>query len=129
MGRIDTLIRKCRKRGGDCQCAGQSCEAVRAIAEARKPSLATIAAAEKQLAALHEKSRRLASPLAKLLPGVTLDPPKPGYVPVVLIDTPDGYFGYEDADGEDFVEADWPFDVDHVWPEDCERLGIRVTVV
>jgi hypothetical protein len=45
----------------------------------------------------------------------------------MVFDGVDGHFGYEKPD-DDWEEADWPFNESLVWPDDCERHGIRVEV-
>jgi hypothetical protein len=121
--RIEAMAKRCRRRGGDCQCH-RMCQAI-IEAERELQSLAVQQVyLQRQRERLENLTKRLKAPMATLKDGFTFE--KRGE-PVMVFDGENSEFGYEDTDGE-WAEADWPFNESGIWPDDCERLGIRVEV-
>lgn len=120
--RINALARRCRTRGGDCPCV-RGCDAVRQI----ETELIAVRAEESNIRKsrewLESTKRRIETPPATLAEGFVFDK---RYEPVMVFDGNEGTFGYEDQDGE-WIDCDeWPFQQNFIWPDDCERHGIRV---
>jgi hypothetical protein len=80
---------------------------------------------------LRNTERRLTTPLATLKEGFKF---QFSLSPVMVFDGDEASFGYVDEDG-DWVDGPehcngndwpWPFNEQYIWPDDCERFGIRV---
>lgn len=69
--------------------------------------------------------KQVVAPLVNLKPDFVLAPP-PGYVAAVYFDIDEAYAMYTNAETGDVINIDWPFDVDYVYEDDCERLGFAV---
>lgn len=121
MKRIDVLIAKCKKRGGDCPCTWR-CEAISEICVKIDENKNIINGLHNENDTLTRIKDRLETPMATLKDDFKFDSTKGD--PVMVFD--DGcVFGYENANGE-FVESDdWPFNQRYVYPDDCTRNGIR----
>lgn len=120
--KLEALVKRCKKRGGDCPCIGR-CQAMNAVDR----ELGSIAIEECELKRKRERlesvRRRLESPMATLKPDFVFDP---NLQPVIVFDGDEATFGCEDSDGEWIEQNVWPFNEDYVWADDCERLGFRV---
>jgi hypothetical protein len=79
---------------------------------------------QRQRERLENLKKRLKAPPATLKDGFTF---ASHGEPVMVFDYGDASFGYERSEGE-WKEGDWPFNESTIWPDDCERHGIRVEV-
>lgn len=120
--RLKQLAAKCKKRGGDCPCVGECLALKLAYAEQDK-ARAEIRGLQEHVHWLDVVALRLQSPPATLRSDFTFDT---RYTPVMVFEGGDGQFGYEDGTGEWIESNEWPFNEDYVFPDDCERFGIRV---
>lgn len=76
----------------------------------------------KELKELRDAIDWVCTPLATLKEGFKF---REGLTPCVHFDFDEAHFGYEDDDGE-WHDAEWPFNEDRIYPDDCEKLGIKV---
>ena len=123
--RLQAMAKRCKRRGGDCSCKGQWCEALREAEKEIRWLTGKRVELDQQIEELEHIKERLETPMATLREGFTF---KPGLTPVVTYNGGDSYFGYEE-DGGEWLEDDgepWPFNEEIVWSDDCERHGIRV---
>jgi hypothetical protein len=121
--RIEAMAKHCKNRGGDCQCRGPCQAIIETERELQSLSVQQVYL-QRQRERLENLTKRLKDPMATLKDGFTFE--KRGE-PVMVFDGENSEFGYEDTDGE-WTEADWPFNESGIWPDDCERHGIRVEV-
>ena len=120
MGKLEAVLGRCKQRGGDCPCVS-GCQALDFVHARRDELNLARIDIDREIARLDNQRRRLESPMANLVVDIRRD----GLEPVMVFDGDEAIFGWEDQDGE-WNEGDWPFDREWVWPDDCERLGIRV---
>jgi len=121
--RIETMAKRCRNRGGDCQCRGP-CQAIVAVITEIQQIANQQVELQRQRERLENLKKRLKAPPATLKDGFTF---ASHGEPVMVFDYGDASFGYERSEGE-WKEGDWPFNESTIWPDDCERHGIRVEV-
>jgi len=120
--KLEAVVKRCKKRGGDCPCIGR-CQAMDVVDR----ELGGVSIEEREVKRKRELleavRRRLASPMATLKPDFVFDP---NLNAVIVFDGDEATFGYEDRDGEWIEQSVWPFNEKYVWADDCERLGFRV---
>ena len=120
---VEVLASRCKNRGGDCPCTWH-CQALDEVDR----QIGSIRIEENKLKhrreGLESLRKKLTTPMATLKDGFVFDP---NLQPVIVFDCNEATFGYEDSEGE-WIEQDgvWPFNEDYVFPDDCERFGIRV---
>ena len=117
------MFKACRKRGGDCPCGNGQCLAATEIQQhvdclEREKKVIEVAITDWKL-----KERLLFVPLATLKDDFKFQDIGE---PVIVFDSEEAYFGYEDAEGNWYDGKEWPFNQSHILASDCERLGIRV---
>lgn len=120
--RLLAVANNCRVRGGSCGCVGL-CKAL-ALAEHRLTELfRQRSEIQKQIDATENLQRKVRAKPASLREGFRF---REGLEPVIVFDGGEATFGYEDSSGGWIESGEWPFAETYVWPDDCERLGIRV---
>lgn len=120
--RLTQMAAKCKKRGGDCPCIGD-CLALKRAYEEQDKAHSEIRRLQSRLYWLELVALRLQSLPATLRSDFTFDT---RYTPVMVFGGGDGQFGYEDGNGDWIDCNEWPFNEEYVFPDDCERFGIRV---
>jgi hypothetical protein len=120
--KLNAVVKRCKKRGGDCPCIGR-CQALDEVdRELGAVSWQELDLKQKRKR-LEDTRKRLTTKPATLRDDFHFDP---NLQPVIVFDGDEAIFGYEDEDGEWIEQNTWPFNEDHVWPDDCERLGFRI---
>lgn len=122
MARINALVNRCRLRGGDCPCF-LDCQAICVIDEKLGQLELKRRDIERAVLHLQNERSRLTSPPARVKVGFKFDG---RYEPAVVFSENNAEFGYISKTGAWISSDQWPFDRETVWPDDCERLQIRV---
>ena len=126
MNRVNQMIRRCKRKGGDCPCSNKNilgvvyCEAEKLLSEEYELLTRRIKEVEKSLAYLTHKPCTIN--------GWKM-PPKPegDYVACVILD--DGWYPhwYSETEQVDYIEMNtWPFVEDVAYAEDWEKIGFKV---
>lgn len=122
LGGLNAVAKTCRTRGGTCDCRGP-CMAITLATERLNSLERERREVELEIAKTEDVLRRVQTSPARLRDGFKF---KEGLTPVIVFDGGEASFGYEDANGDWECSGEWPFAEAFVWPDDCERLGIRV---
>jgi len=125
--RLDTLIKKCKRRGsgGDCPCRTGQCQAEVEIKQSISDLSRDKQNIEYSILRLREQLNRLGSHRATLKDGWEFDIPK-GYSLSAVCEGDVWVWGYADIDDNWINGKGWPFNENYVYSDDWEHYGFEV---
>ena len=132
MSRLEQILKRCRRKGGDCPCGGRPCEAVDAVEQAIEDERGAIRLAESEIRRFESTLAWLNHEPCKVRSDWKMPDKPPGDYHATVCNEGEGWspHWYSETEDNDCIEisgdAAWPFVEQTAYAEDWEKLGFEV---